>query len=119
MREDRQLGFHKQGQFSKVIDVDQCHLVSDEAKKLYTYLKTLLINSGLPVHDSKTHEGFLRHLVVREGRNTGHFLVNLSVAEGQLDALHMTDGWVAFKQQLIEDEYLKKTITSFVITVNN
>lgn len=56
--------------FSKVIDVDQCYLVSDEAKKLYTYLKNLFITSSMPVYDAKVHSGFFRHLVVREGRNT-------------------------------------------------
>lgn len=50
------MGFHKQGQFSKVIDIDQCYLTSDEAKKLYRTLKGMLMSSGLPVYDQKTHQ---------------------------------------------------------------
>ncbi len=79
----------------------------------------MLLASGLIVHDSKTHVGILRHLVVREGRNTGNFLVNLSVAEGQLAELGMSETWESFKKVLAADEYLTKTITSFVITVND
>jgi len=71
------------------------------------------------VYDQKTHQGFFRHLVVREGRNTGHFLVNLSVAEEQLAGLGLTDKWESLKQHLQSDDYLQKTITSFVVTVNN
>ena len=44
-REERQLGFHKQGQFSKVVDIDACYLVSDTAKELFRYLKKLLTAS--------------------------------------------------------------------------
>ncbi len=114
-----QMGFHKQWQFSKVIDVDQCYLVSDESKKLYRTLKEVLRTSGLPVYDQKTHQWFLRHLVVREGRNTGHFLVNLSVSEKQLEELWLEKKREEFKEQLLKDKYLQETVTSFVVTVNN
>lgn len=119
MRQERQLGFHKQGQFSKVIDIDACYLVTDTAKKLFTHLKKFFAASGLPVYDQKTHSGFLRHLVVREGVNTGHFLVNLSVSEAQLPALHLEQTWEDVKAALLADEFLKELVTTFVITVND
>lgn len=115
----RQMWFHKKGMFSKVIDVDQCYLVSDEAQKLYKTMKQLLVESWLPVYDQKTHEWFLRHLVVREGTNTGNFLVNLSVSGSQIEALWIADQRNAFQKELQANEYLTKTITSFVITMND
>ena len=37
----------------------------------------------LPAYDQATQEGYLRHLVVREGRNTGQALVQLVTAKGE------------------------------------
>ena len=37
----------------------------------------------LAAYDQETHEGYLRHLVVREGRNTGQALVQLVTASGE------------------------------------
>ena len=38
---------------------------------------------GLEPYDQATGEGYLRHLVVREGRNTGQALVLLVTAPGE------------------------------------
>ena len=38
---DRSVGFHKQGEFSKIIDIDNCGLISDKANEVFQYLKTL------------------------------------------------------------------------------
>ena len=43
---------------------------------------------GLTAYDRRTHEGFLRNLVVREGRRTGQIQVRLVTMPGALD----TDG---------------------------
>ena len=34
-------GFHKQGEFSKIVDIDNCSLISDEANVLYNHIKEL------------------------------------------------------------------------------
>lgn len=46
-------------------------------------------------------------------------MVNLSVSESQIDALGIADKRTNLKQELQANEYLKKTITSFVITAND
>jgi len=38
---------------------------------------------GLDAYDQAEHTGYLRHLVLREGRNTGQMLVQLVTAEGE------------------------------------
>ncbi len=40
---------------------------------------------GLPAYDRRTGEGFLRNLVVREGRRTGQLQVRLVTSPGELD----------------------------------
>ncbi|MEI6118092.1 MAG: hypothetical protein WCP92_02280 [bacterium] len=38
---DRSCGFHKQGEFSKIIDIHNCALISDEANEIFQYIKEL------------------------------------------------------------------------------
>ena len=54
--------------------------------------------SALEPYDQAEHTGFLRHLVVREGRNTGQALVQLVTAPGMLDA----DSFVAALERFPE-----------------
>lgn len=115
---DRSLGFHKQGEFSKIIDIDSCWLISDQANALFEYIKNICHQSGLPVYDQKTHQWFFRHLVIREWTNTGQFLINLSVADHNLKEDENTK-----REHLLEafkkDTFLTTKITTFVITYNN
>jgi len=115
---NRSCGFHKQGEFSKIVDIENCALISDEANELYHHIKELCRSSGLPVHDQMTHQGFFRHIVIREGINTDQFLVNLSVADNQLKTKNDKQ-WNRFLDTLKTDEILKKKVTTFVITYNN
>ena len=116
---NRQLGFHKQGFYTHVIDVDQCYLISEKLHTVYNYIKDLCKNSGLPVHDPKTHQGIFRHLVMRQWHNTDQILINLVVSDEQVNTSTLTDLWVQFKKDLLADERLHKECTTFLLTYNN
>ena len=115
---DRSIGFHRQGEFSKIVDIDSCGLISEKANEIFAYIKWLCFTSGLPVYDQKTHQGFFRHLVIRQGFHTHQFLVNLSVSA---DNLQDTTTQLREKllTQLKSDSFLQEHITSFVITYND
>ncbi len=115
-----QLWFHKQWEFSKVIDIDQCYLVSGSMHALYKYLKQQLLDSKLPVHDVVTHQGLLRHMVMREGIHTEQILVNISIATQHFGA-HPQDQktWESLLSEWKKDPYLQEQITTLVITENN
>ena len=115
---DRSVGFHKQGEFSKIIDIHNCALISDEANALFQYIKQLCKASGLPVYDQMTHQGFFRHIVIREGTNTDQFLVNLAVADSNLKDADM-HYWDDFLELLKKDSFLNEKVTTLVITYNN
>lgn len=112
-----QMGFHKQWEFSKVVDVDQCFLVSEKVHQIYSRIKSDLIDSWIPVYDPKTHIGCLRHLVVREWIRTWHCMVNLALSDTRLIA-HS-------KHQRILDELINvrskelTQATTMVLTTNN
>ena len=112
------LGFHKQGEFSKIVDITSCWLISEKANKIFSHLKELCKASWLEVYDQKNHQGFFRHLVIREWVNTGQVLVNLSVADNNLNEC-TTPLWETFMETLKNDEFLKENVTSFVMSYNN
>lgn len=117
---DWNLWFHRQWEFSKIIDIEKCFLSSNNVWKIYKYLKNKFKNSWLPVYDQKTHKWFFRHLVFREGFNTNSILINFSVSNDNLwDISDWNKKWNNLKLSLQNDEYLKYNIDTFVITYNN
>lgn len=50
------LGFHQQGRFAQIVDVDQCFLVSQRMHDVFSYFKQALLASGLPIYRITTHE---------------------------------------------------------------
>lgn len=112
------LWFHKQGEFSKIIDVSHCWLVSEKVNKLFAHLKELCKASWLAVYDQKSHQWFFRHLVIREWINTNQILVNLSVADNNL-VWEDTELWDNFMETLKNDSILNEEVSTFVISYNN
>ena len=120
IEEHRLAGFHKQGMFEKVVDVDQCYLIDQDAHSVYAFFKEALRASGLPVYDVKQHQGFLRHMVIRRGTHTWHTIVYLSVATHHLMD-HPEDR--ATREALLEqrkaDKQLQEKVTTLLINENN
>ena len=115
----RNLGFHKQWEFSKIVDIESCGLISQKANKVFAYIKNMAKDSWLPVHDQMRHEWLFRHLAMREGINTGQLLVNLVIADKALNTSDKIQQREGLKWKMLKDPFLHETITSFVITKNN
>ena len=116
---DWSLWFHKQGEFSKIINIESCGLISEKANNLFAHIKELLLASWLPVFDQKTHLGFFRHLVMREWVNTGQVLINLVVADQHLVSDKTKQQRDTLLETLKSDNIIKEQITTWVITYNN
>lgn len=112
------LGFHKQWQFSQIIDINECLLVSIESRKLFSHIKNLCAESWLSTYNQIHHTWFFRHLMIREWKNTGQFLLNLSISDNTLTSEQQSQR-EALQTKLKDDEYLKNTVTSFIISTNN
>lgn len=78
------LGFHRAGRWDEVLDVERCWLTTDLGNGIREAVKAWARAEGLPAYDQERQQGYLRHLVVREGRNTGQALVVLVTAPGDL-----------------------------------
>src|SRR4029079_2620602 len=71
------LGFHRAGRWDEVLEVDRCWLTTDLGNSIREVVRDWAQEEGLPSFDQGAHTGYLRHLVVREGRNTGQALGQL------------------------------------------
>ena len=74
---DYALGFHVPGRFDKIVDVDHCHIAAPEMNEALTLVKAFGRARGLSIYNTRTHEGFLRNLVVRKAFATGEFMIYL------------------------------------------
>jgi 23S rRNA (uracil1939-C5)-methyltransferase len=78
------LGFHRAGRWDEVLDVERCWLTTDLGNGIREAVKAWARAQELPAYDQEAQEGYLRHLVVREGRNTRQALAVLVTAPGDL-----------------------------------
>jgi 23S rRNA (uracil1939-C5)-methyltransferase len=86
------LGLHRAGRWDEVLPIEKCWLTTDLGNAIRNAAREWAREERLRAYDQKSHEGFLRHLVVREGRNTGQALVVLVTAPGELpDEEHFVD----------------------------
>src|SRR5881392_2751060 len=77
------LGFHKAGRWDEVLDIRKCWLTTDLGNAVRDAVREWARAERLEPYDQGDHTGYLRHLVLREGRNTGQLLVQLVTAEGE------------------------------------
>ncbi|HEY6149964.1 MAG TPA: 23S rRNA (uracil(1939)-C(5))-methyltransferase RlmD [Gaiellaceae bacterium] len=77
------LGFHKAGRWDEVLEIDRCWISSDVSNALRDAVRDWARAERLEPYDQAEHTGYLRHLVIREGRNTEQALVQLVTAPGE------------------------------------
>lgn len=106
---DFALGMHLPGRWDKILNIDTCLLMPPLGNKILNRIQTLSRELNLKPYDVKTHNGFLRHLVLRFGHKTGDMMVNLVTSYKNLELLQpLTDTLI---QEIPE-------ITSLVNNVN-
>ncbi len=76
-------GLHKAGRWDEVLEVDRCWLASELGNGIRDAVRDWAREEGLEAYSQADGSGYLRHLVVREGRNTGQALVQLVTAPGE------------------------------------
>jgi 23S rRNA (uracil1939-C5)-methyltransferase len=77
------LGFHKAGRWDEVLEIEQCWLTTDLGNAIRNAVREWARGDRLVAYDQAEHTGYLRHLVVREGRNTSQVLVQLVTGPGE------------------------------------
>ena len=78
------LGFHARGRWDLTVDVDDCHLSSEQGNEARNAVREWARAEAVPAFDARTRRGVLRNLAVREGRRTGQVQTRLVTAEARL-----------------------------------
>jgi 23S rRNA (uracil1939-C5)-methyltransferase len=110
------LGFHKAGRWDEVLDIERCWLTTDLGNAVRHAVRDWAREAGLAAYDQAEATGYLRHLVYREGRNTGQVLVQLVTAPGEL---HDGDGLVAALRQIPEVRSIHHAVNERPAEVTN
>ncbi len=59
------LGLHIPGRYDKILDIDSCQIQMEEGNEILNLFREKALESGVTAFNEKTHEGFLRNLVLR------------------------------------------------------
>lgn len=59
------LGFHVHGLFDRVLDINYCYLQKDPSNAIRLAIRDYALKNNLTFYNQKTHEGFLRNLIIR------------------------------------------------------
>jgi 23S rRNA (uracil1939-C5)-methyltransferase len=77
-------GFHAPGRFDQIVPVTDNKLASERGNELREQVLAVCREAGLTAWDRREQRGFLRNLVIREGRRSGQFQVRLVTSPGKL-----------------------------------
>src|SRR3954467_12240382 len=78
------LGFHRHGRWNDIDDVTSDVLASERIDAVRERVKQWCREEGLSAYDRRAQTGFLRNLVVREGRRSGQVQARLVTSPGDL-----------------------------------
>ena len=118
------LGMHKRGSFYDIVTVADCEIVDADYRLILQTVRDYFARAKVSFFHRMSHEGYLRHLLVRKASRTGEILVALVTTsqdpwqgkmalEGNLNALD-ADGLIAgFKDLLLSLEQDGKLIGKF------
>jgi len=95
---DFALGLHVSKYYDKVLDIDQCFLLSERSNLVLRFIKDFARQGDLLPYTTVDHSGFWRFLVIRESKRLGQMMVNIVTAEHP-DGNHAVQ---SLAQQLIQ-----------------
>ncbi len=71
------LGMHRRGSFYDLVTVMDCRIVDGDYRLILKTTRDYFDEKGTSFFHKNTHEGYLRHLLVRKASRTGEILVGL------------------------------------------
>ena len=85
------LGFHRPGRWNEIDDVTADVLASERVDEVRERVKAWCREAGLEPWDRRDGSGFLRNLVVREGRRTGMLQARVVTSAGDFRATELAE----------------------------
>ncbi len=78
------LGLHERGRFDAIFDVETCHLQSESSNRIIAAVREWVTTNEIPVYHILEHTGYMRFLVIREGKRSGQIMVNIVTNLGDM-----------------------------------
>ena len=78
------LGMHKKNTFHDIVNITDCKIVDNDYNLLVSCALNYFSRMGCDFYHKMSHEGYLRHLVIRRSEANGDLLVNI-VTTSQAD----------------------------------
>jgi len=82
------LGLHIPGIFDKALDIDECFLQSERSNSVLNFTREFFKSRNIPIYSTRTHEGYLRNLVIKQSHHTDDLMVNLVTASENDEMMH-------------------------------
>jgi 23S rRNA (uracil1939-C5)-methyltransferase len=83
------LGFHRPGRWNDIDDVTDDILASEAINGVRERVKAWCREQGLSAYDRRSQGGFLRNLVVREGRRSGQLQARIVTSKGDFESAQL------------------------------
>ncbi len=96
------IGLKEKGKWWKIVDLEECFLMSKEANEIKNLFKEFANRKGLKAWDLKKHNGLLRYLVIREGKFTNERMLVINTSNDYLNK-----GFKGNKKVELNEEELK------------
>lgn len=71
------IGLRVAGRWDIIIDLDECHLMSLESVEIIKEIKKFMVKKEIAPYNIFSHKGFMRYVIIREGKFTGERLISL------------------------------------------
>lgn len=112
---DLALGMHKRGSFYDIVTVEGCQIVDADFSSILRATLDYFSEQRVGYFHKNTHEGYLRHLLVRKATKTGEILVDLVTTTQNPAQEQLLEGWVSRLMTLS----LEGTLTGVLHTHND
>lgn len=109
---DLALGMRKRNSFYEVVTSKSCNIVDEDYRLILKCVLNYCKNSNETFYHKSRHEGALRHLCVRKGKNTKEILINLvTTSTVRLDMCQLVNKILSLS--------LDGSIVGIIHTINN
>jgi len=81
-----EIGLKEPGRWNAYLDLKECHLLSPQAPDVLQHVRDWMAAHDVKPWDAKSQTGYVRYVVVREGKRTGKRMVTLVTSVGDLPA---------------------------------
>ncbi len=115
------LGLHKKQSMFDIVSLTDCAIVPPDMQRIVSLTRDFFAETGLPYLHRFSHQGYLRHLLLRQAKKSGQILIDL-VTTTQIDPAREESILAAYAARLLELEHSKAldgVISGILHTVND